>query len=191
MVDDHNDKDASVSSSAPSWEKIVELLKQVPYFKSIFSCIRPMQEYTAIEATKVAVEAMKAFFTQRLSSNEKLRTYLEQADSDLAATKKAVIDGAKLLKEAEEEREVAKVEVCRMKEERETAQAGFAAEKELEDEFQKQVDDMFFFGYQCCMRKNDITQDIPSYPSDEEDVAVGGSTQGDKDLFAVGPSDGQ
>nr|CAN74258.1 hypothetical protein VITISV_015162 [Vitis vinifera] len=65
---------------------------------------------------------MKAFFTQRLSSNEKLRTYLEQADSDLAATKKAVIDGAKLLKEAEEEREVAKVEVCRMKEERETAQ---------------------------------------------------------------------
>ena len=69
-----------------------------------------------------AVEAMKAFFTQRLSSNEKLRTYLEQADSDLAATKKAVIDGAKLLKEAEEEREVAKVEVCRMKEERETAQ---------------------------------------------------------------------
>ena len=32
LVDDHNDKDASVSSSAPSWEEIAKLLKQVPYF---------------------------------------------------------------------------------------------------------------------------------------------------------------
>lgn len=48
-------------------------------------------------------------------------------------------------------------------------QAKFAAEKkELEEDYHKQVDDMFFFGYQCCMRKNDITQDIPSYPSDEK-----------------------
>lgn len=48
-------------------------------------------------------------------------------------------------------------------------QAKFAAEKkELVEDYHKQVDDMFFFGYQCCMRKNDITQDIPSYPSDEK-----------------------
>lgn len=57
-------------------------------------------------------EAMRAFFTQRLSSNEKLCTQLERAESNLATAQKAVIDGAKLLKEAEEEREVAKVEAC-------------------------------------------------------------------------------
>ena len=48
---------------------------------------------------------------------------------------------------------------------------------------------MFFFGYQCCMRKNDITHDIPHYSSDEEEDALGsGPYQGDKDLNAPGPS---
>ncbi|RVW22289.1 hypothetical protein CK203_107769 [Vitis vinifera] len=53
--------------------------------------------------------------------------------------------------------------------------AGFAAEKEeLKVDYQKQADEMFFFGYQCCMRKNDITHDIPNYPSDEEDATING-----------------
>ena len=41
-------------------------------------------------------------------------------------------------------------------------------------DYQKQADEMFFFGYQCCMRKNDITHDIPNYPSDEEDATING-----------------
>ena len=137
-------------------------------------------------------------------------TQLEQADSDLVAAQKAIIDGGKLLKETEEEREVAKVEACRMREEREVAEskckdaeqeknqlkkepeelratfdaqqkelevlrAGFAVEKkELEEDYHKQVNDMFFFGYQCCIRKNDITHDIPSYPFDEDDATISG-----------------
>ena len=40
---------------------------------------------------------------------------------------------------------------------------------------------MFFFGYQCCMRKNYITHNIPSYPFDEEDATIRGPAQGDKD----------
>ena len=48
---------------------------------------------------------------------------------------------------------------------------------------------MFFFGYQYCMRKNDIIQDILRYPSDEEENAiVSGPTQGEKDPDATGPS---
>lgn len=44
----------------------------------------------------------------------------------------------------------------------EELQAGFAAQKEeLEGEYQKQVDDMFFFDYRCCMKKHDITQIPP------------------------------
>ena len=43
------------------------------------------------------------------------------------------------------------------KKELEELRAGFAAEKEeLKEDYQKQVDEMFFFGYQCCMRKNDM-----------------------------------
>lgn len=50
---------------------------------------------------------------------------------------------------------------------------GFAVENEaLMEDYQQQVDEMFFFGCQCCMRKNDITQDIPSYPYDEDDATV-------------------
>ena len=48
---------------------------------------------------------------------------------------------------------------------------------------------MFFFGYQYCMRKNDIIQDILRYPSDEEENAiVSGPTQGEKDPDATSPS---
>ena len=45
-----------------------------------------------------------------------------------------------------------------LKKELEELWAGFTTEKnELEKDYQKQVDEIFFFGYQCCMRKNDIT----------------------------------
>lgn len=50
---------------------------------------------------------------------------------------------------------------------------------------------MFFFGYQCCMRKNGITHDIPSYSFDEKDVAVSGPAHEDKDSDAVGSFKGQ
>lgn len=80
----------------------------------------------------------------------------------------------------------------RLKKEIEELQTKFTAQKkELEDEYQKQVDDMFFFGYQCCMKKNDITQDTPSYPFDGEDAATSGPAQGDKDPDVVGPSNRQ
>ena len=72
----------------------------------------------------------------------------------------------------------------------EELRVGFIVEKkELEKNYQKQIDEMFFFGYQYCMRKNDIIQDILRYPSDEEENAtVSGPTQEEKDPDATGPS---
>lgn len=58
-----------------------------------------------------------------MDENEELCTQLEQAESDLAAAQKAVIDGAMLQKKVEEERKVAKAEACLVKEEREIAEA--------------------------------------------------------------------
>ncbi|RVW87621.1 hypothetical protein CK203_041195 [Vitis vinifera] len=51
-------------------------------------------------------------------------------------------------------------------------EARFAAQKkEMEEEYQRQADEMYFFGYCCCMKKNGIMHDILSLPSDEEDAA--------------------
>ena len=179
--------------------------------------------FKQLEVTKT----MRAFFTQRLDNNKELRTQLEQAECDLAATQKAITDEGKLLNETNEEIEMAKAEACWMRDEKETAeakckdveqkkdqlkkeleelraasdvqkneleelQAGFVVEKKkLEEDYQRKVDYMFFFDYQCCMRKNDITHDIPNYPSDKEDAIVSGPTQENKDSDAVGSSDGQ
>ena len=52
----------------------------------------------------------------------------------------------------------------------EELEAGFVEQrKELETEYQKQVDEMYFFGYRCCMKNNGIKRDIPSIPPGEED----------------------
>lgn len=66
----------------------------------------------------------------------------------------------------------------------EELQAGFAAyEKELEAEYQKQVDEMYFFGYHCCMKKNDIMHDIPPFPSDDEHEISEGPSRWDDAFF--------
>ena len=58
---------------------------------------------------------------------------------------------------------------------KEEMEAGFTAQKkEMKTEYQRQVDEMYFFGYCCCMKKNDIMHDIPFLPSDDEDVILGG-----------------
>ena len=119
------------------------------------------------------------------------------------------MDEAEALGKVEGEKETAQVEVGRLREEvkvveakgrnankeierlrkeLEKLQAGFATQKELEDEYQKQVDDMFLFGYQCCMKKNNITQHIPNYPSNDMDKAADTSTQGDEVPSIVDPS---
>ena len=49
-------------------------------------------------------------------------------------------------------------------------EARFAAQKELETEYQRQIDEMYFFDYRCCMKKNGIMHDIPSLPSDDENA---------------------
>ena len=58
--------------------------------------------------------------------------------------------------------------------------------KELETAYQQQVDDMFFYGYRCCMKKHDIIDDIPSIPSYEEDEAEVDDSVGQGDSSGAG-----
>lgn len=58
-----------------------------------------------------------------------------------------------LKKELDEFRAASKAHKKQLKE----VWAMFVAEKEtLIEDYQKQVDEMFFYGYECCMRKNGI-----------------------------------
>ena len=122
---------------------------------------------------------MKTFISQQMGGRKELRSKLVWAEGDLAAAYKAVTDGAEALRKTEEQREATQAETHRLRKEENAAEAqckdaeqendhlkkeleelwtGFAAQKKkLEDEYQKQVDDMFLFGYQYCMKKNDIT----------------------------------
>ena len=114
-----------------------------------------------------------------------------------------VDEGVGLLRKAEEGNEATEVEARRLAEEKEVLEAdkrkakeeaerlrqelqelwaGFVVQKkELEAEYQKQVDDIFFYSYQYCMKKHSITQDTPSYPSNDEDEATSGLAKGKGD----------
>ena len=53
----------------------------------------------------------------------------------------------------------------RLTSQKEELESEFATEREeLEANYQKQVDDMFFFGYRYCMKKHGIKRDVPQYP---------------------------
>ncbi|RVW92001.1 hypothetical protein CK203_030196 [Vitis vinifera] len=146
-----------------------------------------------------------------MGDSEKLHAKLERVKSDLANAQKAVMDRAEALGKAEGEKKTAQAEVGRLREdvkvveakgrdsdkeierlrkELEELQARFATQKELDNDYQKQVDDMFLFGYQCCMKKNNITQHIPNYHSNDKDKATDTSTQGDEVSSIVDPSTG-
>ena len=116
------------------------------------------------------IEVMGAFLAQKMGGNEELRSKMEQAESNLVAAQKAVADGTESLKKAKEEREVANAEARWLTEEGEAIEARYrkvkqekewlkkemeefwarfvAQKKKLKGEYQKQVDDMFFFDYQ-------------------------------------------
>ncbi|KAJ9693665.1 hypothetical protein PVL29_009562 [Vitis rotundifolia] len=133
--------------------------------ESMVSRIQLLQGCTAQETAEVrleVVETMRAFITQCMSGIKELHIKLESVESDLATTQKAAADGAEALKSVEEEKETVWAEIEGLREE------GKAAEK--------QVDDMYFYDYCSCMKKNDITHDTPSFPSDYEGKAPDGSS---------------
>lgn len=85
-------------------------------------------------------ETMRTFLTQQLGSDEELHTKIERAESVLAATQKAITNGDKLLKEAEEEREMAKFEALRIKEGKETVEAKCKEAEQEKDQLKNKLE---------------------------------------------------
>lgn len=100
------------------------------------------------------------------------------AESKAAIAGKLVEKGIELSRKIEEENEVAEAEAHQLVEEKKAMEVGkknvekevgqlrqklherFLVQKEeLKVEYQKRVDDMFFYGYQYCMKKHGINQD--------------------------------
>ena len=155
------------------------LISSLLQFQVVVGVYNLMRQRALLFKWLEVTEAMRAYLAQHMDDNEELYSKLKLAKSELTTTRKVAVKEAGLLRKTEKERDVANVEAPRLKEEEEAVkskckkveqeneglrkemeklQAGFVAQKEeLEGEYQKQVDDIFFFGYRCCMKKHGIT----------------------------------
>lgn len=86
---------------------------------------------------------MRAFFVRQLDENEELCPQLDRAENDLVATQKTVADRAMLLKEVEEEREMAKTEACRVKKEKKVVEAKCKDAKQAKDLLKKELEELW------------------------------------------------
>ncbi|KAL6319831.1 hypothetical protein AAG906_036896 [Vitis piasezkii] len=191
-------KDTPTPAYPPIWDEMMEMLKRgdPPTFvsarlhfgmlESVVSRIQQLQGCTVPEIAEVRLEVAEAiwvFVSHRLGGGEELRARLERVKTDLVAAQKEretiCVEVDKLKKEGEAvevKLKGAEQENSQLKKEKNELEVGFVAQKkELEAEYQKQVDEMYFFGYRCCMKKNGIMHDIPSLPSDDEDEILGGA----------------
>lgn len=148
-----------------------------------------------------------------MDRNEELLVGLEMAKSKVVTAWKLAEEGACLLRKTDEEKEASQVEACQLAKEKTTMmtkkektkneiaqlrrelqdlRARFAAQKkDLETNYQKQVDDKFFYGYRCCMKKHDITNDTPNFPfDDDDDEFLGGPIPRDKPMLGDGHAPG-
>ena len=152
---------------------------------------------------------MRTYIAHNMDGNEELLADLETARSKVVAARKLAEEDVCLLRKDDEENEVSQAEACQLDEEKmamstknekskektawlsqklQDLRARFVDRKEdLEADYQKQVDDMFFYGYRCCMKKHDIANNTPSFSfDDEDDEFLGGPAQGDEPALGDG-----
>ncbi|RVX02482.1 hypothetical protein CK203_031198 [Vitis vinifera] len=106
---------------------------------------------------------MRAYIAHNMDGNEELLADLEKAKSEVAAAQKLVEEVMAAKKENVEK------EVAWLRQELQDLHSRFATQKEdLKANYHKQGDDMFFYGYKCCMKKHGIANGIPSFSSDDD-----------------------
>lgn len=166
-----------------------------------------MRQHSRLFEQLKATEKIKAYMAHGSDYQKELLTKLEVAKAIEVATQKVTVKGMGLLRKTELKNDMLQIEIRQLKldmttlesskarTEEESAQLkskleqtvfGFAKEKkELKAAYQQQVDDMFFYGYCCYMKKYGITDDIPNIPLDKEDEVELGVVVGQKDNSRV------
>ncbi|RVX21476.1 hypothetical protein CK203_002110 [Vitis vinifera] len=129
---------------------------------------------------RLKMEEAEANLTAMREENEALRVELAEAKSREESTAgrlhEAESEAARLRDEVSQLRTEVSIEKkqkedlqLRLDVQKEELEREFAVEREeLAADYQQQVDDMFIFGYRCCMKKNGIKRDTPSIPPGEE-----------------------
>ncbi|RVW75598.1 hypothetical protein CK203_059085 [Vitis vinifera] len=185
--------DAACTSTSPfSYAELEEKLKQIPLglttvmpsakmfemVETLVSGLRGMaQQHDLFTDLLQTTDYMKAFASQRKNSpptdlaeaksrEESMEARLHEAEDEMARLRG---DVRQLRTEASIEKKQKEDLQLRLVAQKEELEGEFAADREaLEADYQKQVDDMFFFGYRCCMKKNGIKRDVPSIRPGEE-----------------------
>nr|CAN60233.1 hypothetical protein VITISV_016497 [Vitis vinifera] len=147
----------------------------LPYntLDTVIACILHMKDYTTFETTKMKQsKTMRAYIAHNMDGNEELLADLEKAKSEVVAAQKLVEAEALDLAEKKEvmaaKKENVEKKVARLRQELQDLHSRFAAQKEdLEANYHKQGDDMFFYGHKYCMKKHRVANGIPSFSSDD------------------------
>ncbi|XP_034694861.1 uncharacterized protein LOC117921158 [Vitis riparia] len=163
-----------------------DLLETAEYTKSFVSQRKNDEEKLRLRVEQAEASSSTAREENKVlrEENEVLREKNEVLREEVAEVKSREDSMEVRLFEAEEEMALLRREVrhlrtevsierrqreelqLRLSTQKEELEGEFAAERgELEAEYQKQVDEMYLFGYRCCMKKHGIKRDVPSIPS--------------------------
>ena len=153
-----------------------DLLRTADYVKVFASQRRNSEDklrlrLEEVEASVSAIrgdnEALRADLAKAKSREESMDARLHEAEDEMAHLRGEVRQLRTEVSIEKKQREDLQLHLTSQKEELESE---FATEREeLEANYQKQVDDMFFFGYRYCMKKHGIKRDVPSIPPGEEE----------------------
>ena len=134
-----------------------------------------------LSATQRAFEESAETLKRSQDDNEALRIELVEVKSREEATDARLHEAENETAQLRGEVRQLRIEVLIEKKQKEDLQLRLSAQKEelkiefaaereeLETEYRKQVDEMYLFGYRCCMKKRGIKRDIPSIPLGEEE----------------------
>ena len=161
-----------------------DLLRTADYTKAFVSQrknneeklhLRLEQAKSSLSAARGDNEALRAELAEAKSREESVDARLHEAEDEMALLRGKVRQLRTEVSIEKKQREALQLRLLAQKEELETE---FAAEREeLEADYQKHVDEMYFFGYRCCMKKHGIKRDVPSIPPGEEEKLCGKPAQ--------------
>ena len=160
---------------AQQHDLFTDLLRTIDYMKAFAARHKDTEDQLRLRLEEVEAslsivqddnEALRADLAEAKSREESSFTRLCESEDEVARLRAEV---RQLRTEASIEKKQKEDLQLRLSAQKKELEGEFAAEREeLEADYQKQVDDMFFFGYRCCMKKNGIKRDVPSIPPGEE-----------------------
>ena len=157
---------AFVSQRINSEEELHLRLEQV---EASLSAARRASEESAevLKKSQEDNEALRIELAEAKSREESTNARLHEAEDEMAQLRGEV---RRLRTDVSIDKKQKKDLQSRLSAQREELEVEFAAErKELETDYQKQVDEMYLFGYRCCMKKHGIKRDVHSIPPGEKE----------------------